>query len=460
MFKKSANFTSCIVMLMFTTLTCLADESAKLTPEQHLAKMSGTATGTVVYQGVNVFTGDKAPVQTNMAIVVDGDRIRSIVPMADLAHINTDAAEIVDMHGLFVLPGLIDSHVHYGTHPTRTFAELQLKRDLYSGITDVRDMAGDARFLGDLKRASLINEIPAPDIFYASLVAGPIFFADPRTVTSSLGIPAGQAPWMYAVTDKTNIPLTIAQARGTGATGLKIYADLPGNLVRDLIKEAHKQNFPVWTHLQVFPATPYDSVGATTVSHVCMIARYAAQPGKAKYEHAGSVSYAGITADNPEIKKYIAALSKSGTMLDATLSVWQTAPANKAAGSYCTIELAGEITRAMIHAGIPVIAGTDDNAAPDDPYPQLNRELAYLVQYAGMSPSEAIVAATKNAAKALGKENEIGTIAPGKYANLMFVKDDPTKDIANLHSVVLTVKRGLRFSRSDYHPQTVPDSDD
>jgi len=77
-----------------------------------------------------------------------------------------------------------------------------------------------------------------------------------------------------------------------------------------------------------------------------------------------------------------------------------------------------------------------------------------------MSPSEAIVAATKNAAKALGKENEIGTIAPGKYANLMFVKDDPTKDIANLHSVVLTVKRGLRFSRSDYHPQTVPDSDD
>jgi len=455
MLKKIAH-----LLLIFTALTCFADEPAKLTPLQQLAKMSGKATATVIYQGVNVFTGNKSPVLSNMAIIVDGDRIKSIIPMAELDHAKYAAAEIVDMPGVFVLPGLIDSHVHYGTHPTRSFAEPQLKRDLYSGITDVRDMAGDARFLGDLARASLINEIPAPDIFYASLVAGPIFFADPRTVSSSLGMQAGQAPWMYAVTDKTNLALTIAQARGTGATGLKIYADLPGNLVQQLIKEAHRQHFPVWTHLQVFPATPYDSIGATTVSHACMIARYAAQPGKAKYEHSGTVSYAGITADNPEIKKYIAALSKSGTMLDATLSVWQAAPPDRPVGSYCTIELAGAITRAMIQAGVPVIAGTDENAAPDDPYPQLNRELGYLVQYAGMTPTEAIYTATKNAAKALGKESEIGTIEPGKYANLMFVKDDPTKDIANLHSVVLTVKRGLRFLRSDYHPQPVPDSDD
>jgi imidazolonepropionase-like amidohydrolase len=446
------------LILIFIALSCAADEPAKLTPDQELAKMSGKATGRVIYRGVNVISGNESQVQNNMAIVVNGERIESIIPVSELNHNRTRGEEVVDMQGVYVLPGLIDSHVHYGTHPTRSFAEPQLKRDLYSGITGVRDMAGDVRFLGDLSRAALINEIPAPDIFYASLVAGPIFFDDPRTVSSSLGMQAGKAPWMYAVTDKTNLPLTIAQARGTGATGLKIYADLPGPLVQKLIQEAHRQNFPVWTHLQVFPATPYDSIGATTVSHICMIARFAAQPGKAKYEHGKSPSYEGMTAENPEIKKYIAALAKSGTMLDATLSVYYKAP--EPPKPHCSIELAGAITREAILAGVQVIAGTDENAAPDDQFPQLNRELEYLVRYAGMSATEAIVSATRNAAKALGKEKEIGTITVGKYANLMFVKDDPTKDITNLHSVVLTVKRGLRFARSDYHQQDIPDSDD
>ena len=446
------------LILILVSLSCLADDPAALTAEQQLAKMSGKATGKVIYQGVSIFSGDGAPMRSNMAIIVEGERIKSILPVADLDHAAPDGAEIVAMQGTYVLPGLIDSHVHYGTHPTRSFAEPQLKRDLYAGITGVRDMAGDVRFLGDLSRAALINEIPAPDIFYASLVAGPIFFDDPRTVSSSLGMQAGKAPWMYAVTDKTNLPQTIAQARGTGATGLKIYADLPGPLVQKLIQEAHRQNFPVWTHLQVFPATPYDSLGATTVSHICMIARFAAQPGKAKYEHGKSPSYEGMTAENPEIKKYIAALAKSGTTLDATLSVYYTVP--EPPKPHCSIELAGAITREAIRSGVPVIAGTDENAAPDDQFPQLNRELEYLVRYAGMSATEAIYSATRNAAKALGKEKEIGTITVGKFANLMFVKDDPTKDIANLHSVVLTVKRGLRFARSDYHQQDVPDSDD
>jgi len=443
---------------------CVAEDGAEpRSPQNQLAKMAGKATGKVVYTGVNIFSGTNAPMQQDMALVVEGEWIQRIVPVARLDKAVTEGAEIVNLQGLYVLPGLIDSHVHYGTHPNRSFAEPQLKRDLYAGITGVRDMAGDVRFLGDLSRAALINEIPAPDIFYASLVAGPSFFEDPRTVSSSLGMQPGKAPWMYAVTNKTDLALTLAQARGTGATGLKIYANLPGPLVQRLIKEAHHQHFPVWTHMQVYPATPYDSIGATSVSHVCMIARYAAQPAKEKYGHNNQPSYDGITPDTPEIKKYIAALAKSGAILDATLGVYYLTPEQtkeQAGKPHCSIELAGAITHAMVKAGIPVVAGTDGNAEPDDAFPQLNRELAYLVQYAGLSPSEAIVSATATAARALGKDQEMGTITAGKLANLVFVKEDPTKDIANLHSVVLTVKRGLRFARSDYHQQNIPDSDD
>jgi len=82
------------------------------------------------------------------------------------------------------------------------------------------------------------------------------------------------------------------------------------------------------------------------------------------------------------------------------------------------------------------------------------------VHDAGMSAHDALLSATRNPAKVLGKEQEVGTIAVGKYANLVFVKEDPTKDIANLRSIEFTVKRGLRFLRSDYHHESIPDSDD
>ncbi|MBV8667258.1 MAG: amidohydrolase family protein [Burkholderiaceae bacterium] len=434
-----------------------------LTPEQQLAKLTNRATAKVVYRGATLIAGNGQPARADMAIVVDGERIAAIVPAAQLDAALTKGAEMVDVGSSYVLPGLIDSHVHYATHPDRAYAEAELKRDLYAGITGVRDMAGDARLLGDLSRAAMINELAAPDIFYASLVAGPSFFQDPRTVTSSLGMGPGQAPWMYAVTDKTDIALAVAQARGTGATGLKIYANLPGPLVRKLVAEAKRQHFPVWTHMQVYPATPYDSLGATTVSHVCMIARYVREPNKVQYGHRDEPSYEGLDANDAGIRRYVAALAKSGTILDATLSVYQPAAEiaeKKAAHPHCARELAAAITRAAHAAGVTIIAGTDENATADDPLPQLFRELDMLVHDGGLSPQEAIAAATSNAARALGKDKEFGTLEVGKLANLVFVKNDPLQDVANLRSVMLTVKRGVRYAREDYHHAPIPVHDD
>jgi hypothetical protein len=318
-----------------------AEEKPKANVQQdRLNKLAGKALGRVIYRGATLIDGTAAAPRADMSIIVSDDRIEAIVPSAQLTDAQKAAARIVDVAGQYVLPGLIDSHVHYATNPDRPYAEAELKRNIYGGVTGVRDMAGDARELAGLSREALLNRIPSPDIFYASLVAGPSFFKDPRTVVAALGTQPGTVSWLYAVDDKTKLPLAVAQARGTGATGMKIYANLPGTLVRKLIAEANSQHFPVWTHMQVYPATPYDSLGATAVSHVCMIARHVRETGKSAYGHSGEPSYEGLTADDPGIKKYIAALAKSGTIMDATLSVYKTD------GPHCHLDLAGDITRA------------------------------------------------------------------------------------------------------------------
>jgi amidohydrolase family protein len=446
----------------------VAGASPALSPEQKMAKLAGRATGRVIYRGATLINGAGAGaanerLAADMSIVVDGEMIKAIAPWSALDKSLTGGAEVVDARGLFATPGLIDSHVHYATQPQRAIAEAELKRDVYGGLTGVRDMAGDARALADLARAALINEIPAPDIFYSALVAGPSFFEDPRTLSSSLGLRSGQVPWLYAVTGDSELPLVVAQARGTGATGLKIYANLPGPLVRALIAEAKRQHFPVWTHQQVYPATPYDSLGATSVSHVCMIARFIREPGKSSYGRGNEPSYDGLSADEPGIAHYIAALAKSGTIMDATLSVYfppAAADGKGAVSKRCPLALAGDITRKMFDAGVPIAAGTDAGAGPDNPYPALYAEMEALVRNAGLTPAQAIIAATRNGAAALEKQGEFGTLEPGKYANLAFFKDNPALDIANLRSVVLTVKRGTRFWRKDYHHQPIPDEPD
>lgn len=413
------------------------------------AASSHAASNQVVYRGATLIDGTAAAPRADMAIVVEGERIKAIMPAGQL---KADAdAKIHDMRGMYVMPGMIDSHVHYATNPNRVYAEAELKRNVYGGVTGVRDMAGDARELASLSRAALLNIIPAPDIYYAALVAGPSFFKDPRTVAAARGMLPGQVPWLYAVDDQTDVALAIAQARGTGASGMKIYANLPGHLVAKLIAEGKRQNFPVWSHLQVYPATPYDSLGATAISHVCMIARHVRELDKAQYGHGGEPSYAGLTAADPAVGKYIAALAKSGSLLDATLSVYAPKGTPR-----CQIELAGEITRAAHRAGVKIIAGTDTDGQGDDPYPIVDHELQRLVQHAGLTPNEAIMSATANAAIAVGRQGDIGTLETGKFANMVFLTKDPLQDIGNVRSVTLTVKRGKHYAREDYKFTPLP----
>lgn len=405
----------------------------------------------MIYRNVSVITPNDTAVRAGMAIVVQGERITHVVPVAALTAAQLNGATIWEGRGAFALPGLMDSHVHLATSPDRADAEREFARLVYSGVTVARDMAGDARSLAELSRLAMMHEVPAPDFFYSALMAGPSFFTDPRPRASAAGLMAGSVPWLQEIVDTTDLRLAVARARGTGATGIKVYANLAGDLVEKIIAEGKRQGIPVWTHLQVYPATPYHSLGATAVSHVAMLARWVLEPGKQAYGHAGHPPCDALQADHPEITKYLAALARSGTVLDATISIDTLLGVAPTPGRVrCPGRLSGEMIAAAAHAGVPIATGTDRSTPPRAPYPALHDELEALVKVAGLTPREVIVAATLNGARTIGRERDYGTIEVGKFASLVFVRGNPLADIANLRTVELTVKRGRQYPRAAY----------
>ncbi|MFD0599639.1 hypothetical protein ACFQZ4_51035 [Catellatospora coxensis] len=151
-------------------------------PTPYAPPEPGTVTA---YRNATLIDGTGAPARPGITIVVDGDVIIEVIPDADATV--PDGVAVVDVGGAYVIPGLIDSHQHLATPPNRPVAEAALRRQVYGGVTAIRDMADDLRQIADLTRATRIGEIPGPDIHYASLMAGPSFFDDPRTWQVSQG---------------------------------------------------------------------------------------------------------------------------------------------------------------------------------------------------------------------------------------------------------------------------------
>jgi imidazolonepropionase-like amidohydrolase len=407
----------------------------------------------VVYRHAALIDGSGAPARSDMAVVTDGERISAVVPDARLSAAQLAGARQVDLTGRWLLPGLIDSHQHLATPPDRPAAEASLRRAVYSGITAVRDMADDLRQVGDLTRAARVGEIPAPDIYYAALMAGPSFFADVRTQAAALGADAGHVPWMQAIDGHTDLRLAVAMARGTSASAIKVYANLPAPLVSAIVAEAHRQGVPVWAHAMVFPATPAEVVGAgaDTVSHACYLAYQAMAVRPDSYQHRFPLDASLFKRDNPALARLFAEMRRRGTILDPTLRVYRGVEAAARADGkppLCTTALATRITEQAWRSGVALSAGTDGESEAAEPWPALFDELELLAT-AGLPPLEIIRAATQTGARASGQRRDMGTIEVGKLANFAVLTRNPLEAISNMRSVVLTVKRGRAFPRAE-----------
>ena len=416
----------------------------------------------IVYRGATLIDGTGAPPRRAMAVVTDGERITAVLPARRLTAAQADGARIVDLTGRWLLPGLIDSHQHLATPPEPRRAEALMRRDLYSGVTALRIMADDLRSIAELDRAARTGEIAGPDLYFAALVAGRSFFTDPRTQAISAGYAPGETPWAQAIDERTDIPLAIARARGTGAVALKIYSDLPPDLVRRLAEEAHRQEMMVWAHGMVFPTPPADVIAARpdVVSHSCYLAYQAMERRPQTYRERSPIDPALFAGgDHPVMAELFQAMRAQNILLDPTLYVYEVIE-RTGRPAYCPLDLAARLTALAHRAGVLMSAGTDAPAPWQESHPSLFYELELLVRRAGLTPLEAIRAATQIGAMTLGQSETMGVVAPGRLANMVVVERDPLADIANLRTVLFTVKRGRRFDRVDYRPITAEEADE
>lgn len=422
----------------------------------------------VLYRDATLIDGASAPARPHMDVLVGGQRIVRVFPDA-AAPAGALPARVLDLHGQYLLPGLIDSHVHLATPPNRRQAEAVLRRDLYGGVTVVRDMADDLRALGDVARASRVGEIAGPDIYYAALMAGPDFFKDPRAVQTSAGGVPGQVPWMQAITVQTDLPLAVARAAGTSAIAIKLYADLDPTLALKITTEAHRQHLLVWAHATLYPAKPSDVVaaGVDAISHACLLV-HELDPQVTQWSQTRpAVALDQFRAgDSPALSRLFATMAERGVILDATVWTYAGGPVGGPSTTPpltpggCDDIIGGAITRQAYKAEVQISAGTDNVSPSADPWPDLFHELSELVDRAGMPPSAVIRSATYIGARALGQEQEIGSLEPGKLANMIVLEKNPLSTIDNLKSIVMTVKRGRIFPRGDFRPLEVDDITD
>jgi hypothetical protein len=402
------------------------------------------APSAIALTGVTVIDGTGAPPAPGMTILIRGDRIEAV--FADGAQPLPAGADVRDLGGRFLIPGLIDAHIHLAQMGPPPAREAELRRMLHAGIVAAREMAGNPDISRDVRTRARAGDLASPDIYSSIMVAGPGFMdADPRVRQ-----PGGSGTSGQAETDADIAPV-VSRAVQAGAAAVKFYAQLPVPLMRGLAGAARAEGLKVWSHPSIYPARPLDVVntGVDGISHACGLAWQDPDLDPSAFT---SVSLrnrprfdpALVTPDGPEMAALFREMVRRGVVFDPTLAV-HARPNDDDVG--CVTPLMVALTRAAHEAGVTLLAGTDFVAGAESEYPALHQEIEILVSSGILTPLEAITAATRNPARALGVDATEGTIAAGKSASLVVLEADPAADITALRSVVTVFKRGREYPR-------------
>lgn len=403
----------------------------------------------LVLNDANLIDGTGAPARAHVRIVIRDGRIAAVEEASKGEF--PAGAEVRDLKGMTVIPGLMDAHVHLtaGTGNEEQVVKM-LRFGLLGGVTSVRDMGGDNIVLAELAKKAAAPTEAAPRIYYSTLVAGPQWFSDPRPKASSHGGVPGEVAWMRAITPDSDFAAVVAAGKATGATGLKIYADLAPAVVARVTAEAHRQGLKVWAHSAVFPAKPSDDVaaGVDVMSHSNYLGAEGMNPPPDSYEAAKrgqGIDYSKSPVDGDAIASLFRAMKDKGTILDETLFVTNI---TKRSDDDPVWRFTVAATRRAHEMGVTLAAGTDSfGNANKDAAPNIHREMEMLVDQCGLTPIEAIHAATYNAARTVGMENAYGTVEAGKVADLVILRDDPSGDITRTKDIDSVIKAGVTYRR-------------
>ncbi len=405
----------------------------------------GTPAALTVIQAGTVIDGQSDTPRKNQLIFVRGERIEKVVDAS--AGIPKDA-KVVDLSSFTVLPGLIDAHTHlflWGEDPAKggydanilkagialraARATYAAKRALEQGFTTIRDLETEGAGYGDIEIKEAIAEgtIPGPHVFGATRAISTTGGYNLEGYAPELSMPKG----VQIVDGPVEARKATREQLEHGADWIKVYmthrswVDKEGKFysqptltveeLKAILDEAHGWQKKVACHA-------YSGVGL----------QRALDGGCDSIEH-------GLEISDAQIEQ----MSRQGTWYCPTLSPYYDdwAPEN-------TLEGKRDRARAALHevsfkkalkAHLKIVYGTDMGGIPwQEPMAQEFNRLVTL----GMSPMEAIKAATSRAAEMLDSKGELGVLAGGAYADIIAVKDDPLKEIRQLENVSFVMKEG------------------
>jgi len=407
---------------------------------------------------VTVIDGRATPARPHQTILIEGGRIAAIFPVGTRALPPGTVQPAVS--GSFVMPGLIDSHVHLATFDRpENIPRAILRFALLGGVTTVRDMGGNAERVLAFARAAEPDTALSPRVYASAVFAGPSWFAaydSTRIRFWSGAAPRGAAPGVRRIDDSTDIPAAVRTAKALGVRGIKLYAGLRPEQIDAIGRAARAQGLAVWSHAVSEPSRPQEVVAArpTTISHSDQLIWASMPAGAADIgsRERRSRLFGHVAPDAPELQPLFAQMVRERVLLEPTLLVMQLGDVKDGRiGPLGAVQgWAVGAARAAHRAGVGIVAGTD---AIGQQVPNIHTELQLLVQQVGLSPLQAIQAATEHGARALGIEDSTGTIVVGKWADLVVLRADPAVDIRNTQTVRAVLRRGVLHERPAAWPQ-------
>ncbi|MEP7345727.1 MAG: amidohydrolase family protein [Gemmatimonadaceae bacterium] len=451
------------------------------------------AQSVVAIRGATVIDGTGAAPQADQTVVVKGERILAVGPSASIAV--PPGARMIDGAGRFIIPGLIDMHAHYGLGavtvdttakgvpigmhviPDHDGAVDAFQTLLAFGVTTIRNPGGPLPMMVALRDSVRLGLRTGPRIF----TAGEVIDA-----TSSEGLTVG-------VKTEEDIRREVARQAALGVDYVKLYAGLGPVLVRAGIDEAHKRGVRAIGHLFLTTWTDAANTGIDGIVHIVPgSAQLLPQERRLEFQRRFRGTqfmiewFNYVDLQSAETRTMLDALVRHNVFLDPTLVIFEAmvwgdsaritqnrdlvyAPpmnlANWRGGFVLTTGWKPEdftearrawpnvlgFTKALYDGGVQLTVGTDMLNPWVSPGASLHRELELLVS-AGIPPIDVLRMATRNGARSLGIESEVGTIAVGKIADLVMLSADPIADIRNTRQIDWVMQGGKLSRPADLLP--------
>jgi imidazolonepropionase-like amidohydrolase/protein-S-isoprenylcysteine O-methyltransferase Ste14 len=395
------------------------------------------AEATVLYNGT-VVPGTGAPAMSDGVVVVRGDRIYAVGPESAF-RIPADVRRL-DAGGGAILPGIVNAHIHHG-------APAKLRhRFLLEGVTTICDLGSELEEMDEF-----LEEGCAEGPSARGIRAGPI-------VTAPGGYPDGlyRTHLNYEVAGPGDATRAVQDLAARGADLVKIAVDPTWNVerrlptlaletVRATVEAAHAQGLLVRAH--IIRPEHMDLViegGADVVEHLGM----PAWPSRAEEERVmagedpvGSFFDRWAPDYQPRLERMVDEDIAMVPTLSAVIGSFYTADEPTPRQRW-VVAILMDVVRRFHEAGGTVAVGNDFNdRAMTERLPLLEIE---MLAGAGLSPMDVLVAATRNGARVCGRRWELGTLEPGKLADLIVVDGDPLTDpVAALQRVRLVMRAGV-----------------